>query len=149
MNNQNPMFAILEKVPLFKDLTEESSKLISQKITLEYYPKNHLIFHEGDTGDAMYIIKKGSIKIFHGDEKDPDEQEQIAVLTDNSFFGEMALVSEKPRNANAQTLENSEVFVLKKDDFYQIITNNPSLAEQISSEFIQRVKENMRKQDIS
>jgi len=149
MNTQNPMFAILEKVPLFKDLTQDSSKLISQKITLEYYPPEHVIFHEGDEGDAMYIIKKGAVKIFHGDDTDPDEQEQIAVLTDNSFFGEMALVSEKPRNANAQTLENSEIFVLKKDDFYKLITNNPSLAEQISSEFIQRVKENMRKQDIS
>lgn len=145
MNTNNPMFAILEKIPLFKDLTEESSKLISQKITLEYYPKNHLIFREGDEGDAMYIIKKGSVKIYRGPEEDPDEQDQIAVLTENSFFGEMALVSEKPRNASAKTMEDSEIFVLKKDDFYNLVTNNPSLAEQISSEFIQRIKENMHK----
>lgn len=145
MNAENPMFTILEKIPLFKDLTEESSRLISQKITLEYYPKNHLIFREGDQGEAMYIVKKGLVKIYRGDEKDPDEQDQIAVLADNAFFGEMALVSDNPRNANAETLEDSEVFVLKKDDFHNLVTNNPSLAEQISSEFIHRVKENMHK----
>lgn len=149
MNSNNPIFAILEKIPLFEDLTEESSNIISSKITLEYYPKNHLIFSEGDEGDAMYIIKNGSVKIFRGPAEDPDEQEEVAVLNNNAFFGEMALVSDKPRNASAKTIDDSEIFRLKKDDFYNLVTNNPSLAEQISSEFISRVKENMRKRSTS
>lgn len=149
MNSNNPIFAILEKIPLFEDLTEESSNIISSKITLEYYPKNHLIFSEGDEGDAMYIIKNGSVKIFRGPAEYPDEQEEVAVLNNNAFFGEMALVSDKPRNASAKTIEDSEIFRLKKDDFYNLVTNNPSLAEQISSEFISRVKENMRKRSTS
>lgn len=147
MNPENPIFHIIEKIPLFKDLSEESSQLIIDNITLEYYPAQHQIFSQGDEGDAMYIVKKGLVKIFQGPKDDPDEQLVLATLSDNAFFGEMALVSEKPRNANAATLEESEIFVLKKDDFYNLINNNPNLAEQISSEFIQRIKENMRNRD--
>jgi len=144
MDQQNPMFNILEKIPLFKDLNDESRNLICSNITLQYYPKNHKIFKVGDAGDAMYIIKKGLVKIYLGESEDPDEQTIMATLTDNAFFGEMALVSEKPRNANALSLTESEIFMLKKDDFNNLILNNPSLAEQISTEFISRIKQNDR-----
>jgi CRP-like cAMP-binding protein len=147
MNNENPVFHILERVPFFKGLNEESTNLIVNKITLEYYPADHLLFSQGDKGDTMYIIKKGQVKIFQGPKDDKDEQIVLATLADNSFFGEMALVSEKPRNASAITLEESEIFILKKDDFYNLITNNPSLAEQISSEFIHRIRENMHNEN--
>ncbi len=146
MNNPNPIFNILEKIPLFKDLTEESYNLISENITLEYYPKHHKIFSEGDPGDALYIIKSGVVRIYHGDDENPDNQVEIATLSKDTFFGEMALVSEKPRNANAMVEEDAEIFILKKNDFNNLINENPSLAEQISSEFIQRIKENDRNQ---
>lgn len=147
MDNPNPIFNILEKIPLFKDLTEESYKLITNNITLEYYPKHHKIFSEGDPGDALYIIKRGVVKIYQGDDEDPDNQVVIATLSNDSFFGEMSLVSEKPRNANAMVEEEAEIFVLKKEDFNNLINENPSLAEQVSSEFIQRVKENDRNEE--
>jgi CRP-like cAMP-binding protein len=147
MDDPNPIFNILEKIPLFKDLTEESYKLITSNITLEYYPKHHKIFSEGDPGDALYIIKRGVVKIYQGDYENPDNQLVIATLSNDSFFGEMSLVSEKPRNANAMVEEEAEIFVLKKEDFNNLINENPSLAEQVSSEFIQRVKENDRNED--
>lgn len=149
MNSENPVFHILEKVPLFKGLNENSANLIANKITLEYYPTGHLLFSQGDQGNAMYIIKKGQVKIFQGPLNDDDEQVALATLSNDSFFGEMALVSEKPRNANALTLEESEIFILKKEDFYSLINENPSLAEQISSEFIHRIRENMRNDEFT
>jgi CRP-like cAMP-binding protein len=142
MTTTNPMFNILEKIPLFKDLTDESKDLICRDITLQYFPKKHKIFKLGDIGDAMYIIKTGLVKIYLGESDDPDEQTILAELSDNGFFGEMALVSDKPRNANAVAMVDSEIFMLKKEDFNNLITNNPGLAEQISSEFISRVKAN-------
>ncbi|MFC1656052.1 cyclic nucleotide-binding domain-containing protein [Patescibacteria group bacterium] len=147
MDNPNPIFNILEKIPLFKDLTEESYNLITNNITLEYYPKHHKIFSEGDPGDALYIIKRGVVRIYQGSDENPDDQVEIATLSNDTFFGEMALVSEKPRNANAMVEEEAEIFVLKKDEFKNLINENPSLAEQVSSEFIQRIKENDRNQD--
>ncbi|MBN1495089.1 cyclic nucleotide-binding domain-containing protein [Candidatus Peregrinibacteria bacterium] len=142
MEDINPMLNILAKIPLFKDLSDDSKNLILNSITLQYFPKGHKVFNKGDAGDAMYIIKKGLVKIYLNDSDDPDEQTILAELADNAFFGEMALVSEKPRNANAVCMIDSEIFMLKKDDFNSLITNNPSIAEQISTEFITRVKSN-------
>jgi len=144
MNNENPIFHILEKIPLFEDLTQESYELIANDITLQYYPANLNLFSKGDPGEAMYIIKKGSVKIYQGDQKDPDEQKEIAILEAGDFFGEMALVSETTRNANAITIGECEIFILKKEDFDKLISENPVLAEQVSSEFIQRLRENDR-----
>lgn len=149
MNEINPVMQILKTIPLFENLTDESAQLISSNITLEYFPENHAIFNQGDPGDAMYIIKKGQVRIYQGNSDDIDSQVDLATLTDNSFFGEMALISEKERNANALALVESEVFVLKSDDFYKIINENPSLTEQIGKEFINRIKENMRNKNFN
>ncbi|MFC1599519.1 cyclic nucleotide-binding domain-containing protein [Patescibacteria group bacterium] len=144
MNETNPIMEILKTIPLFENLNEESAQLISSNITLEYFPENHVIFNQGDPGIAMYIIKHGQIRIYQGNSDDIDSQVELANLTDNSFFGEMALISEKERNANAVAVIESEVFVLKKDDFYKLVNENPDLTEQIGKEFINRIKENMR-----
>lgn len=142
MDESNPILGILKKIPYFTELDDASYELIMNNITLEYYPPMHKLFSQGDAGDCMYIIKKGAVKIFQGNLEDKDEQTHIATLSDDSFFGEMALVSEATRNASALTLDESEIFVLKKEDFDNLIANNPSFAEQISTEFIQRVNDN-------
>lgn len=149
MNDINPIVSIINQVPLFQDLTPESVELLSQKITLEYYPANRVIFKQGEQGDAMYIIKKGQVRIYQGDDDKPYDQTILATLTDGSFFGEMALVNEQERIANAKTMDESEIFILKKDDFYTLINENPNVAEQISSEFISRIKENMRNENFT
>ncbi|MFC1810634.1 cyclic nucleotide-binding domain-containing protein [Patescibacteria group bacterium] len=149
MNETNPILSIINQVPLFKDLTPQSTELLSQKITLEYYPANHQIFRQGDAGDAMYIIKKGQVKIFQGNEDEAYDQTVLSTLSDGSFFGEMALISEKERNANATTLTDCEIFVLKSDEFYKLINENPTLTEQIGKEFINRIKENMRNKEFN
>lgn len=134
---------ILKKIPLLADLNEEDHKEIIKHIEMQYYPAHKVIFNEGDPGDAVYIIKRGVIRIFHPGE-DPVEDKEIAMLGDNDVFGEMAIISEKPRNASAQTMEESEIFVLKKDDFIQLVSSNPNMASRISSEFLKRFKINLQ-----
>ncbi len=135
---------ILKKIPLLEELNEADHRLIIEHITLEYFPKNHIIFKENDPGNAVYIIKHGAVRIYHQAETAYEEQE-VAHLSDNDFFGEMAIISEKPRNATAQATEESEVFVLKKDDFIQLVSSNPNIANHISKEFLSRLKINLRK----
>lgn len=69
---------------------------------------------------------------------------EVANLSDNDFFGEMAILSEKPRNATAKTMEDCEVFVLKKEDFIKLVASNPNMASRISSEFLKRMKINLK-----
>ena len=136
---------ILKQIPLMAELNEDDHKEIIKHIVMEYYPKDYVLFHEGDVGDAFFIIKRGVVRIFH-EAPSPDEEQEVAMLGDADFFGEMALISDKPRNATSKTMEESEVFKLNKDDFIQLVSSNPNMASRISSEFLKRLKLNMRNQ---
>ncbi len=134
---------ILKKIPLLEELNEDDHKEIVKHITLEYYPAHYVLFRENDPGSAVYIIKHGMVRIYHGGATS-DEDKEIALISDNDVFGEMAIISEKPRNATAQTMTESEIFVLKKEDFTGLIASNPNMAGRISSEFLKRLKINLK-----
>lgn len=137
----NTILPILKKIPLFAELNESDHDAIIKRIRLEYFPANHLLFNEGGLGDKLYIIKKGAVKIFHpGQEGNP-----VAMLGVNDFFGEMALVEDKPRFASAITRDESEIFLLDRADFYDLVLKNQAMASRISEEFLNRIQENQRK----
>lgn len=137
---------ILKQLELFQTLNEQDHAEIIKHITLEYYPQNHVIFSEGDAGDSFYIIKRGMVRVFHPGAA-PAEDQEVAMFSDGDFFGEMALIGDKPRNASTQTVEESEIFKLKKDDFIQLVSSDPNMASRISSEFLRRLKINIKEQD--
>ncbi len=134
---------ILKKIPLLEDLNEDDHREIITHITLEYFPKGHLIFKEGEPGDSFFIIKRGMVRVFHGS-TDPTAEQEVAMLGDNDFFGEMALISEKPRNASTQAAEDTEAFKLMKDDFINLVSSSHGMASRISDEFLRRYKINDR-----
>lgn len=142
--NQNSviLLPILKQIPLFAGLDANLHQEILQHIVLMYYPVNYILFKEGDQGDALYIIKKGQVEIYHEPKEEGDLPQKVAEISDNGFFGEMALVSDVPRNASAKAIVDSEIFILSKDDFKKLLDTNTVLAEQVSSAVVQRVNEN-------
>jgi CRP/FNR family cyclic AMP-dependent transcriptional regulator len=140
------LLPVLKQIPLFSNLDESLHKEIIQHIVLMYYPANYTIFKENDEGDALYIIKKGTIQIYHEPKEEGDLPKNIAEINKGGFFGEMALVSDQPRNASAKTMVESEVFILSKDDFKKLLDSNPTLAAQISAAVVDRTNENLQNQ---
>lgn len=134
---------ILKQIPLMAELNEEDHREILKHITLELYPAEHVIFNEGDPGDSFYIIKSGMVRVYHPAQI-PEEEVQVAMLGNNDFFGEMALIGEKPRNASTKTVEETQCFRLAKEDFIQLVSSNPNMASRISKEFLSRLKINTR-----
>lgn len=130
---------VLQKIPLLTDLNEHDHEEIIKAISLEYFPAEHLLLKEGEKGSAMFIIKSGQVKIYHGD---GEAEKEIALLGPNDFCGEMSLISDEPRNASAKTLTECEIFRLKKEDFKKLLATNQTMASMITKEFLGRVKEN-------
>jgi len=140
------MSNILQKIELFQGLNEQEITEVVKIITMDYFPENHLLFREGEFGDKMYIIKSGIVRLFHQGDS-PSFDKEVAMLGDNDFFGEMALISDTPRNATAKVVEAIQVFVLTKADLMKLISENPTIAAKISSEFLDRLKQNLRDQN--
>jgi hypothetical protein len=128
---KNKMQEILKNIPFFADLSEEDLQAIIDKVQMQYFDAEHVIFNEGDTGDYMYIIKRGQAQVIRNNTI-------LAVLSDNQFFGEMALVSDEPRNATVKTVTDVEVLTLNKDDFKTLLETKPSIASIVSYEVVKR-----------
>jgi CRP-like cAMP-binding protein len=136
------LLPILKQIPLFATLDKSLHEEIIKHIVLMYYPGDYSIFNQNDKGDALYIIKSGAVEIFHPIGPERSGKETVAQINTGGFFGEMALVSDQPRNASVRTLEDAEIFILTKDDFSKLLDENELLAEQISATVVSRIKEN-------
>jgi len=100
-------------------------------------PPGTVLFHEGDKGEEMFIIQSGKIKIskrIRGVEK------TLATLEKGEFFGEMAILNDKPRSASAETLEDSEMLVIDRKTFDTLLRSNVEIAIR----FIKRLADRLR-----
>ncbi len=100
-------------------------------------PANTILFNEGDAGEEMFIIQAGRVKIskrIRGVEK------TLATLEKGEFFGEMAILNDKPRSATAETLEDCEMLVIDRKTFDALIRGNSEIAVR----FIKRLADRLR-----
>jgi len=142
----NALIPILKKIPIFAGLDENLHKEIIKQIVLMYYPAGYQIFREGEPGDALYIVHKGKIRVYHEPKEGSLLPEEVAELNDGEFFGEIALISDIPHTAAARTVAESEVFVLSKENFAALMASNSQLANQVSSIVVERLESNSRNQ---
>lgn len=84
-----------------------------------------VLFNEGDTGEEMYFIRKGKIKISIGEE---EQEKVLAILKDGDFFGEMAVIDGSPRSASATAIEETDLLIIDKESFVSKINENPLVA---------------------
>ncbi|MBN2378888.1 Crp/Fnr family transcriptional regulator [candidate division WOR-3 bacterium] len=94
------------------------------------------LFKEGDTGEVMYFIRKGKIKISIGQE---DQEKVLAILKDGDFFGEMAVLDGSPRNADASAIEETDLIIIDKESFLSKVNENPLIAYTIE-ELTKRIR---------
>lgn len=125
------MIEILKSIPFFSELSDEDLEAIGQQVQMQYFGPDQVIFEEGDYGEEMYIIKRGKVQVLR-------DFSIIAELGDGAFFGEMALVSEEPRNATIKATSEVEALVLAKDHFRELLESKPSIAEKVSYEVVKR-----------
>jgi len=143
MTDAQSILPILKQIPLFAELGEDSHQEIIKRITMELYPPSHVLFTEGTPGDKLYIIKTGMVKVSRKD-LIMNADKEVATLGPNDFFGEMALITDEPRNATVTILDEAQLFVLSKSDFLKLVADVPDMANKISNEFIDRVKTNSK-----
>ncbi|HUG53939.1 MAG TPA: cyclic nucleotide-binding domain-containing protein [Vicinamibacteria bacterium] len=92
---------------------------------LTHYDGGHVIFHEGDEGDEMYIIQSGRVAI---KKKLKEGDTTLAVLEKGDFFGEMAILERMPRSATAEVVEEGDLIVISGETFGDMIKANPEIA---------------------
>jgi CRP/FNR family cyclic AMP-dependent transcriptional regulator len=115
----------LRKVNLFAALGENELEVIARIAHERTFGKGHVVFQEGEAGDALYIILKGKVKVSLYDES--GREYILDIIADEGFFGELSLIDDLPRSANVITMDNSELLVIHRQDFTRLLIENPSI----------------------
>lgn len=119
MNDLKPVF---KQIPLFSSLQPEALDKLCQAVRPRSLKSGEVLFFKGDDGDAMYIIRRGTIKIVLPSVV--GEEIIVALLKENDFFGAMAMLDGMPRSADAVAITASDIFVLGRSDFLSILQSD-------------------------
>jgi uncharacterized membrane protein len=116
----------LRSVPLFASLSDDAASELRNLLIEKDVPSQTQVFHKGDTGDAMYLIERGKVRISLTDEDRRDIT--LAELAQGDFFGEMSLIDGRQRSADATVIDNARFAVLSRPDFLSFVRSNPDVA---------------------
>lgn len=120
---------VLDRLPLFARLNERQRLGIMSFAEVHAFPAGHVVVREGEQGDGMYVVLEGKLDITRG-------ATSLGELGPGEQFGEMALIRANPRSATITTLVDSELVLLRRDDFFDFVRNDPSGAVKLLWQFI-------------
>lgn len=122
--------SVLSKIPVFEGLGKGEIRRLERLVHLRRYREGEVIFRERQPGVGMYIIKSGRVSIR---QRMADGQErELSTLSAGDFFGELALLDEKPRSASAIAMEPSEMIGFFQPDLFDLIKRDPRLGVKIA-----------------
>jgi NADH dehydrogenase len=103
------------------------TRLIEESgIKNQHFEPGDIVFHEGDLGDSVYVIEKGECEVIKVEDGEP---RVVATLQAGNYFGEMALLSERMRNATVRARTALEVLLIPKGDFNRLRESIPAFGE--------------------
>jgi CRP-like cAMP-binding protein len=102
------------------------------------FPRGHVLFREGEPGKEMFVLQSGKVAI---SKHVRDVEKVLATLGPGEFFGEMAIISNKPRNATATVAEDAKVLVIDPKTFEGMIRGNSEIAVRMIKKLSERLSE--------
>lgn len=120
----------LKAAPLFQHLPYEDILKVLRATFLRRALPGDVIIQEGTTGDEMYIIREGRVKVLKG-------EIELATLGKWDHLGEMSFVDAAPRSASVVAVEPTDLITIRKDDFYYLLATDAPLGMKLLWAFIQ------------
>ena len=116
----------LRQYNYFTKLTDEELKKVLKKVKTKEYKKGEIIFFEGETGKALFMLEEGKVKLVKM--KESGEEQILSILQAGSIFAEVVIFNETNYPATAIVLEKTRIAMISKDDMKALIKSIPKLA---------------------
>ncbi|WP_257462237.1 Crp/Fnr family transcriptional regulator [Archangium lipolyticum] len=117
---------LLAHVPMFEHLASEELDTLSALLQQRRYSKGEVIFHQGDVGTALFIVRKGEVAIRLSSAE--GKEVILALLGRGDAFGELALLDGEPRSTDAVAREETHLLSLHQEDFRRFLSERPQVA---------------------
>lgn len=124
-------------MPLFKTLEpDDLQRLVDATRPVTYEPGTDIV-EVGDPGHSLYIILEGEVQVLYPSRSQDFE---LARLSTGEFFGEMALLNDKPRSATVRAMGPVKALALDKEEFHRILLESPGVAVQLLEDLSVRLR---------
>jgi uncharacterized membrane protein len=128
----------LSHVGLFKRLDAFELEKLALAVDQVNYKEGDTIFNQDDTGDALYVVDSGQVRLWVLD--DDMEPVTLAEMGSGEFFGELAVLDRGARSTNATSITNTELHRLSSDDFQAFLMQHPDAAIDVICEISARMR---------
>jgi CRP-like cAMP-binding protein len=102
------------------------------------YNDGEIIVRQGETGNCMFVIQSGKVEVLR---EENNNEVRLAILEDNDFFGEMALVEREKRSATVRSMGKSQILTIDQKVFLRQVNEDPSFAFRVLKKMSQRIRE--------
>jgi CRP/FNR family cyclic AMP-dependent transcriptional regulator len=133
---------LLKKVTLFEGLTSEQLQKLAGIAKERSFAAGDRVFKEGERGDEFYVIVTGKVRI---SKNVPGiGEEALAILEPGSYFGEMALIDDTPRSADAVAHIPASVAAIKRDQLDALMFTDKDIAYILLWTFVRTLSDRLR-----
>ena len=138
---ETPRLGTLRQLPLFAPLSRLELRVVDGLLHERRYLKGEIIFDEGEQGQALYVIISGQVLICRQGEPDTG---RIAEIDAGVVFGELALLDNAPRSAQARAADDCVLASLSRGDFESLLDTHTLVASKISLELARQLGRQLR-----
>ena len=137
----SPRLHRLKNTALFSTLTPLELKIVDGLLHERRYLKDEIIFDEGEEGQALYLLMSGRVRITRLHQ---GTVQVVAELEPGGFFGDLALLDNSPRNAQARAIEPCEMAVFFRADFLGLMETDAVIGYKISLALARHIGRRLR-----
>jgi len=128
----------LKYVPIFSELDDSTLDQISKLGIRKSFIKDSVVLFEHETGSALFVIVNGKVKVSRV--SDDGKEVILTILGESDFFGEMAILDGQSRSANVTAMEDSELFIIQRSEFLDLLQSHPEIAVALLQELTSRLR---------
>jgi len=140
----SPLIDIIMDIPFFDGLDSHGLAVVAKRMNYFEIAKGETLFNEGDPGDSVCFVVKGSLDIYK-QAATLGDQVRISTVARNQSIGEMAVIDEYTRSATVKARQDTSIVALTKRGFETILQENPSVGALILKKIASRVSMNLRR----
>jgi signal-transduction protein with cAMP-binding, CBS, and nucleotidyltransferase domain len=133
----------LKDLTVFTSMNDDELEIIAQICKLQKVEKDKIIFKEGSQGEELFIVLKGAVRILT--QVTDNVEKTLITLRSGGLFGEMAVITEDYRSASAQAIQDSELIIIKKSDFDQLLVSEISVAKKLLDIFVRILADRLKR----
>ena len=138
---EKPRQEMLHQLPLFATLSRSELAVVDGLLNERSYLQGEIIFDEGEEGQSLYVILSGRVLICH---QGQPETGRLTELKVGAEFGELALLDDTPRAAQARAIEDCVLASLSRGDFESLLDTYSMIASKISLQLARQLSRQLR-----